>query len=273
VTGCGGTISLTNCSNNSIHDNFLRAVALFSSNYNTIFWNTVSVGEAIFPRAISENERMCIQLYASDYNEVYGNSLLDSIYGIRVGELDFGESKDNNIYQNNITSVGTGVYCSYSSSSTIHANSIADCGAGISLTYSDNNRILGNQIKNCGVSVSIYVSKSNSFYGNNFIDNSQHVSERHDHFLHPGSYFYSVNNRWDNGTTGNYWSNYTGTDSDDDIGDTAYHIYENYTDHYPLMEPADIAVIPEFSSWIILPLFLFATLVVVGIKRKVFHPT
>jgi putative cofactor-binding repeat protein/parallel beta-helix repeat protein len=267
VTDCSGSIALTNCSNNSIHDNFPRTVALFSSDYNTIFWNTVSVGEAIFPRAVSDYELMCIQLYDSDYNEVYGNNLLDSIYGIRVGELDFGESKNNNIYLNNITNVGIGVYCSYSSNSTIHVNNIADCGTGISLTYSDNNRILGNQIKNCGTSVSIYVSNSNRFYGNNFIDNGQQVSERHDHFLYPGSYFHSVNNKWDNGTTGNYWSSYNGTDDNGDgIGDTPYNIYENYTDHYPLMEPADIPVIPEF------PLFapMFLTFVVLAVTLAVY---
>jgi len=274
VTNCRGNIALTNCSNNSIHDNFLGAVALFSSNYNRIFGNTILIGEAIFPRAVSENERMCIQIFGSNYNEVYGNNLLDSIYGIRVGEIDFGESKNNNIYLNNITNVGSGVYCSYSSNSTIHANNITDCESGIRLSYSDNNRILQNNIKNCGTSISIYVSNNNSFCSNNFIDNGQHVSERHDHFLYPGSYLYSINNTWDNGTTGNYWSTYNGTDDNGDgIGDTPYHIYENYTDHYPLMEPADIAVIPEFPSWIIMPLFFVSTLVVAVVKRKVFRPT
>jgi len=272
VTNCKGSIALTNCSNNSIHDNFPRTVALFSSDYNKIFGNTILIGEAIFPRALSDYERMCIQIFGSDYNEVYGNNLLDSIYGIKVGEIDFGGSKNNNIYLNNITNVDSGVYCSYSSNSTIHANSIADCGTGIRLTYSDNNRILGNQIKNCGTSVSIYVSNSNKFYSNNFIDNGQQVSERHDHFLYPGSYFYSVNNKWDNGTTGNYWSNYNGTDDNGDgIGDTAYHIYENYTDHYPLMAPVDVSVIPEFPTWTPLLIMLLAVTAVTVIYRRNLH--
>ena len=45
-------------------------------------------------------------------------------------------------------------------------------------------------------------------------------------------------NAWDNGSQGNYWSNYTGTDNNGDgIGDTPYLVYENNQDNYPLMNP------------------------------------
>jgi putative cofactor-binding repeat protein/parallel beta-helix repeat protein len=272
VTNCDGTITLTNSTNNSIHDNSPDMIALFgSSDYNRIFRNIIVDGSVIFPRATSDYYEglICIQIFGSDYNAVYSNKLLNSNYGVRVGEIDSGKSKNNNIYQNNITNVGSGVYCSYSSSNTIHANSITDCGAGIRLTYSDNNRIFQNLIKNCSVSISMYVSNSNGFYGNNFIDNSQEISETHDHFLYPCTLFYSVNNKWDNGTAGNYWSNYTGVDADGDgIGDTPYHIFENNTDNYPLMQPVDITTIPEFPSWIILPLFIVATVVVAFARNK-----
>jgi len=277
VTGCEGAISLTDSSNNSVHDNHPDMIALFSSSdYNLIFGNVIVNGSVIFPRATSDyyDGLMCIQIYGSDHNAVYWNRLLNSNYGIRVGDIAPRESESNDIYQNNITDIGVGLSFNYGSNNTIHTNSIADCGSGLSLTYSDNNSFLDNQIKSCGVSVSIYVSNSNRFCGNNFIDNSQHVSERHESFFYPGSYFYSVNNRWDNGTTGNYWSNYTGTDTDGDgIGDTAYNIYENYTDNHPLMEPVEVDAIPEFPSWVVLPLFFLATLVGVLVKRKVFRPT
>jgi len=43
-------------------------------------------------------------------------------------------------------------------------------------------------------------------------------------------------NEWDNGLEGNYWSNYTGTDSDlNGVGDIPYVIDENNQDNYPLM--------------------------------------
>jgi hypothetical protein len=45
-----------------------------------------------------------------------------------------------------------------------------------------------------------------------------------------------LDNSWDNGFEGNYWSNYTGVDSNHDgIGDS-HHVIDAYNkDHYPLM--------------------------------------
>jgi hypothetical protein len=71
-------------------------------------------------------------------------------------------------------------------------------------------------------------------------------------------------NAWDDGVSGNYWSNYNGTDANQDrIGDTPYIIDINNVDHYPLMN-----VIPEFPSFLILPLFFIATLLAVIIYRR-----
>ena len=53
-------------------------------------------------------------------------------------------------------------------------------------------------------------------------------------------------NFWDNGTGGNYWSNYTGVDSNGDrIGDTSHIINKNNQDNYPRMNPN---IIPEFPD-------------------------
>ena len=76
-------------------------------------------------------------------------------------------------------------------------------------------------------------------------------------------YWYNSANFWDNGISGNYWSDYAGTDNNaDGIGDTPYVLNENNQDNYPLMAPADIESIPEFGVWIVLPLFLIGILLI-----------
>lgn len=98
----------------------------------------------------------------------------------------------------------------------------------------------------------------NKFYQNNFL------------FEKPGRIY--PDNFWDNGSEGNYWSGYNGTDSNaDGIGDRPYVIDENNQDNYPLMEPVEIQTIPEFPTWIILPILVIAPLFVIVFKKKTFR--
>jgi len=76
-------------------------------------------------------------------------------------------------------------------------------------------------------------------------------------------------NSWDSGSRGNYWSNYNGTDDNGDgIGDSPHFVYENNQDNYPLMNPVDIATIPEFPSWTPLLVTLVTVLFVAVVYRK-----
>ncbi len=73
-------------------------------------------------------------------------------------------------------------------------------------------------------------ASENLFYLNSFIDNARNVEE-----YYPGLPEFPIN-IWDNGTVGNFWSDYYGADNNGDgIGDTPYVIDENNQDNYPLM--------------------------------------
>jgi parallel beta-helix repeat protein len=163
---------------------------------------------------------------------------------------------------------------------TISDNKITEIGGGyppnpmaaIILRHGGFHRIVGNNIVDNFVGIHFSSSSDNRIYNNNFINNQGDLYDPGWYYPQttPSTYFLD-----DGLSGGNYWSNYKGTDSDGDgIGDTAY-IYkpENetlFTDNYPLMEP--VPVIPEFPSWIILPLFLMATLSAIIVKKRLFRP-
>jgi hypothetical protein len=50
------------------------------------------------------------------------------------------------------------------------------------------------------------------------------------------------------------------------VGNIPYHINPNNIDNHPLMEPI---IIPEFPSWIILPLFVIGTFSWIFLKEKI----
>jgi parallel beta-helix repeat protein len=117
-----------------------------------------------------------------------------------------------------------GINLTNSSNNTIRNTIINQTQIALSvLSLSNNNTIRNNTFTNNIIGINISTSSNNSLYYNIFIDNTNHVRD-------------SGTNNWDNGTFGNYWDNYTGTDSDNDgIGDTIYEIpYGSNQDDYPL---------------------------------------
>lgn len=151
----------------------------------------------------------------------------------------------------------TGISCrpatDTSTKITIWGNYIRNCGIGIELLGSYNNLIKYNTFKNNSIDIGL-----NYVLGNNLITQNSIES------------FVQV---WvsDQPTIDmNYWTAYNGTDSDGDgIGDSAYYYYDILQDSHPLIDP--VPVIPQFPSWIILPLLMMAPLIVIIFKKKVFR--
>jgi parallel beta-helix repeat protein len=135
---------------------------------------------------------------------------------------------------NLITDTDWGAYFSLCSNSTLEGNLIENCGDGIFLESSSYNKIIRNSITNNHRGIVLktipYVpelpppppSRFNVMYHNNFLNNSYQAID--DGFA----------STWDNGCEGNYWSDYNGSDLDNDgIGDT-YLPWEGVDDR-PLM--------------------------------------
>lgn len=111
---------------------------------------------------------------------------------------------------------------------TIMCNRIEDNFKGIDILFSlGNNTISGNTVTNSiWYGIEIIYSSNNTIFKNRFINNNQ------------STYTTGSINKWDNGIEGNYWSDYTGVDSDHNgIGDSPYVIDANNQDDYPLISP------------------------------------
>lgn len=242
ISNSMGHIILDNSSYNSIHDNQLNSITLDASSHNQVFANTIT------------GFSVCIKLYGeSSFNKIYSNLLLDTIYSvdakkmqeggntiaIQIGDIDLGNAIDNDIRDNRIINHDCGFEFFLSQNNTLTANIVENCTVGIRLGKAHKNTITENNLTSCKYAISIYAgSSNNSFYYNNFINNQIQCVEIHQQTFLSDKETYSVGNTWDNGKAGNYWDTYTGKDvNGDGIGDSPYQVFENMTDHYPLMKP------------------------------------
>jgi parallel beta-helix repeat protein len=114
-----------------------------------------------------------------------------------------------------------------SNDNLIEENTIKNCSYGIFLWQSVRRNIIRrNTIVNneCGI-LCDWASRDNMIYHNNFINNTDQAGDE-------------GINTWDSGDEGNYWSDYNGTDTDEDnIGDASYEVNatQGIWDATPLM--------------------------------------
>jgi len=265
--------------NNHITDNYYGIWLYYSSD---ILITENSIANNGYPERLQDDSG-AMHLYFSSNNTISKNNFTGNFYGLRLAHSSYNSILENNIEETPNVAIAIFDSCKYNS---ITANNITNNRGGIwfqyptSYTdpyYSNFNKIIGNNIDsntdwgillqptvqntfaennitNNGKGVYLNtLENTNMFYLNNFINNTVHVE-------HWGVA------TWNKGTTGNYWDDYTGVDNNGDgIGDTPYILNENNQDNYPLVNPT---IIPEFPSWILLPLFTIAILLTIICKQK-----
>jgi len=183
-----------------------------------------------------------IQLSYSNYNLLTGNYIDNCTEGIQIWQ--------------------------YSTNNTVTENTIKNCDdVAIRLQYADNNTIVRNEVSYSGTGTTIYVANNNTITKNNYINNMEHFpSGEWEWYAKTFGYEGSQNI-----INQNYFSDYDGTDLNaDGLGDTPYVINEENQDPYPLMEPIELPVIPEFPSYApLLILLLSVTMLSVIYKRRI----
>lgn len=237
-------------------------------------------------------------------NIVRNNIITGSARGIKI------EGSSNIISDNKIESL-LPIILDKADSNTIARNNITGPASsthlpdqnykgseGIALFVCSNNLILGNNITGfVGQAIrTVFTCSNNTFYGN-YMANNEFAIALQDGAVNNtfyGNTFTADSCKihigdgvegtcWDNGTIGNYWGDYNGTDDNGDgIGDTPYIIigykwdtdvggfvsFVSSQDNYPLMEPITIS---EFPSRMPMLLPLIALIVALAIYKWKLH--
>ncbi|MGB9841728.1 MAG: right-handed parallel beta-helix repeat-containing protein [Candidatus Bathyarchaeales archaeon] len=207
-----------------------------NGSYNTITQN----------RLFGEEIKVGIVLGGS-YNLFYENAITSP-------ELTRVEGDANIVAKNTLTYGGISV--DSGSNNSICANKIVN-GFCLGIGGS-NNQFYANHVENSSIGACIIGdvahSSNNLIYQNNFVNNTKQVY----------NWGATTVNFWDNGTIGNYWSDYNGTDDNGDgIGDIPYFIRTQTfnasigvvevvcgQDNYPLIAPFDISRVNlELPVW------------------------
>ncbi len=188
------------------------------------------------------NNGQGIALSGTSNSTISKNTVTSNIRGILLLSSKGNVISENSIAYNTID----GIHCSNSVTNSLMKNTVAKNSLGISMVGSSENTIVENLLKeNNGFAMEFTENQSNNvLYHNDFINNK--VQSGLQVSMPAGAPFAkNVANpdSWDNGSEGNYWSDYktrytnASEIGNSGIGNTPFFINENNIDHYPLMNP------------------------------------
>ncbi|HEC37719.1 hypothetical protein LCGC14_0720300 [marine sediment metagenome] len=253
--------------NNTFSYNHWDGILLVDSSNNTLYDNRahnndangihLEVSSGVCEQNIIRDNRAYfngfngIEVRSSDNNTIFDNmAKQNSEAGIYISQGGSYNNISHNIVQNNLQQ---GIYLSGSNENIVERNNITDTGVGIDVYGSNFNNITGNYVN------------GNDFWGIYVREGSYNVIVSENEVISNGNYGIEIHassydnlifnnifngnginalddgtsNFWDNGTIGNYYSDYGGVDADDDgMGDTSHTILgvTGSKDRYPIWD-------------------------------------
>jgi len=284
ISGCLDGIRLDGGHSNSIVKNEINnntnGIILYRSNDNLIeecdirdnnineesdcgIYLIYSQGNVIQNNQLRNNGDTSISLRSASGNSILNNTVLkNDWYGISLSEFSNSNriaynnasnnkdsgiyldgSRDNHLLGNWAADNSKGIYLSYDSNDNLlEGNHLRQNGKGLYLAnHASNNTIVGNTAQENGYGIYLtFSSRWDLVYANHLIDNGCNAYDR------------GENNRWDNGSLGNYYS---------DLGRRFYIPGGPGIDNHPQAEAsgpgplADLPILPgeRTGDWSRLP--------------------
>jgi hypothetical protein len=257
----------------------LKASNITVTNFHISNW-TAGISGMYDNNIITANEvtntNRAIALYATDYI-INKNIIQRNVQGIYIKDVLPSTGGNNLVIGNQIVNNDYAFNILSSNGTTITQNNIAD------------NRLILNIIG--GPNYNFSDVGDHLFYSNVFVNNKQVLNISFNYLLEHGYKQVSPAGNWDNGTIGNYWSDYTtrypnASEIANSIWNTTYLIEDKQGtnsagiafDHYPLIYEDDIFAndmsvssndIPiKYVAVVILVLVIVITLLIAITYRK-----
>ena len=230
--------------NTTISDNIIQnnSYGIYGGRNNVISGNTISDNHhiGVWFEGLSGNDSNIINDNIISNNEcgislsgfiIIGGSTLNTRHKLQCSsEAPPPPRSNNTISGNKIAGNEYGIVIWGSGGNTIRNNVITHNHYGIDFDEASNNTLISNTISNNNFGINLVSSTNNTIYYNNFVENTEQLKSS------------GTSNIWDNGTEGNYWSDYRGLDDGSDgrvfgdgVGDT--DLPHLGVDYYPIIIP------------------------------------
>ena len=211
-----------------------------------------------------------VDVFNSSNNVISNNSIVSyaSLDGCQNNGLDLSNSFNNTVSRNNVVGSWIGISLGSTNNCVVSGNSVTLSCTGIGLFASDANQVSGNNVfgtveaisagdyPDSGTGITIYDKADyNQVYGNTITNNGNGMDVwfgSSNNTIYDNNFeknqFGQVNlssesgagNFWDNGTVGNYWSDYHGQGT--------YVIDQNNVDYHPLTHPTLISTVLPIAT-------------------------